>query len=253
MKSVRDPFWAAAARISEAKHDAEIRTAFMDMLAILGFSAAYSLNPVVADPRVGRRLLNFGFPEAWEKEYSDRLALFDPLPRAALRHGGAFRWSETGKIVRLSRAQQGYLDGLENLGMGDGIGMPCYGPGARRGFIGIGLPSSEASFAPETILKLQLAGQLSFQRHSQLNRVHDLANPRLSQREQEVLQWIARGKSNAVIGQLLRISRSTVDVYVSRLFEKLGVADRTSAAVRALALGLVTGAHATGAIEALPK
>ena len=253
MKSVNDPFWASTSRISEAKDDVAVRTALMEVLALLGFGGAYSLNPVVADPRIGRRMNSFGLPKAWEEQYSAGLSLSDPLPRAALKCGGAYRWSEIDRIMRLSRQQRGYLETLGQLGMSDGIGIPCYGPGARRGFLGIGLPHSEASFAPETILKLQLAGQLSYQRHCQLNRVLDLANPRLSQRELEVLRWIARGKSNSVIGQLLEISRSTVDVYVRRVFDKLGVSDRTSASVRGLSLGLIASAHAAEMIEALPK
>ena len=239
MTSVNDRFWAEALKISEAKSDAEIRSGFVEVIGTLGFRAAYFLNPVAADARIGRRLLNLGFPKVWERHYPGRLALVDPLPRAALRHGSAFKWSEIDKILRLSRRQRKYFELLERFGIGDGIGMPCYGPGARRTFIGVGLPVSDDCITPESMLKVSALGQISFQRHLQLSRLSDLENPRLSQRELDVMQWIAQGKSNAVIAQILGISASTVDVYVSRIFEKLGVADRTSASVRALTLGVI--------------
>ncbi|PRY21409.1 DNA-binding CsgD family transcriptional regulator [Aliiruegeria haliotis] len=61
----------------------------------------------------------------------------------------------------------------------------------------------------------------------------------LSPRQMEVLIWIARGKSNDVIARILGISRHTVDTHVRRIFEKFGTCDRTVAAVRAVAAGLV--------------
>ena len=63
--------------------------------------------------------------------------------------------------------------------------------------------------------------------------------PLLSPREHEVLRWIALGKSNAVIGEILGISRHTVDTHNRRIFRKLNTADRTTAAIRAVEFGLV--------------
>jgi len=48
----------------------------------------------------------------------------------------------------------------------------------------------------------------------------------LSTREYEILQWIARGKSSPEIGEILNISKRTVDQHVSNACDKLGVANR---------------------------
>jgi DNA-binding CsgD family transcriptional regulator len=56
----------------------------------------------------------------------------------------------------------------------------------------------------------------------------------------DVIRWIGEGKSNAVIAEILGISKNSVDSYVKRIFAKLGVSDRTTAAVRAVALGLIS-------------
>jgi DNA-binding CsgD family transcriptional regulator len=61
----------------------------------------------------------------------------------------------------------------------------------------------------------------------------------LSAREKEILQWVARGKSNTVIATILEISAATADTYMRRIYEKLDVSDRTSAAVKGVGLGLV--------------
>jgi DNA-binding NarL/FixJ family response regulator len=61
----------------------------------------------------------------------------------------------------------------------------------------------------------------------------------LSPREREVLQLLARGQTNREIAQQLIVSVSTVKIHVEHILAKLGVSDRTQAAVRAIELGLL--------------
>ena len=61
----------------------------------------------------------------------------------------------------------------------------------------------------------------------------------LSEREREVLGLLARGLSNADIAARLCLSEGTVRNYVSSIFSKLDVSDRTQAAVLAIRYGLV--------------
>ena len=56
----------------------------------------------------------------------------------------------------------------------------------------------------------------------------------ISERESEVLLWVSRGKSNREIGEILTISPRTVDKHLEQIFQKLGVANRASAAARAV-------------------
>jgi NarL family two-component system response regulator LiaR len=60
----------------------------------------------------------------------------------------------------------------------------------------------------------------------------------LSQRERQVLALMAEGMSNQKIGVCLGISEKTVKTHVSNVLSKLGVADRTQAAVYAWKSGL---------------
>ena len=60
----------------------------------------------------------------------------------------------------------------------------------------------------------------------------------LSERELEVLRLLAHGFNNPDIAQRLYLSEGTVRNYVSAIFNKLGVSDRTQAAVLALRAGL---------------
>jgi DNA-binding NarL/FixJ family response regulator len=61
----------------------------------------------------------------------------------------------------------------------------------------------------------------------------------LTDREREVLTLIARGLANKLIARELSISEKTVKAHVSSILGKLGVSDRTQAALYAVRSGLV--------------
>ena len=56
----------------------------------------------------------------------------------------------------------------------------------------------------------------------------------LTGREAEVLVWIAAGKSNRDISDILSISPRTVNKHLEQVFEKLGVENRATAAAMAV-------------------
>jgi DNA-binding NarL/FixJ family response regulator len=62
--------------------------------------------------------------------------------------------------------------------------------------------------------------------------------PSLTEREQDILHLLARGKSNAAIAAELGLSIKTIANNVSNIFSKLQVADRSEAIVRAREAGL---------------
>lgn len=65
------------------------------------------------------------------------------------------------------------------------------------------------------------------------------SGPQLSPREREVLQLLADGLGVAAIARQLFISESTTKTHISKLYEKLGAANRAQALMAAMRLGLV--------------
>ncbi|HEX7213380.1 MAG TPA: helix-turn-helix transcriptional regulator [Methylomirabilota bacterium] len=55
----------------------------------------------------------------------------------------------------------------------------------------------------------------------------------LTQREGEVLTWVAQGKSNEEVARILDLSQRTVEKHLEKIYQKLGVENRTAAAMRA--------------------
>ncbi len=73
----------------------------------------------------------------------------------------------------------------------------------------------------------------------------------LTAREEEVLRLLAAGKTNRRIAQEMHLSLSTVKRHVERIIAKLGVSDRTQAAVRAAERGLLNPNRGAGHLRLL--
>jgi DNA-binding NarL/FixJ family response regulator len=61
----------------------------------------------------------------------------------------------------------------------------------------------------------------------------------LTPREIEVLRLLSQGQTNPQIARNLLVSRGTVKIHVQHIISKLGVSDRTQAAVRAIEAGIL--------------
>jgi DNA-binding NarL/FixJ family response regulator len=111
-----------------------------------------------------------------------------------------------------------------------------------RGFLLKGSSSDEVALA----IKMVRSGGLAFDSHASTWVIDHLTKPQataepfpeLTDREREILTLVADGHGNAAIARTLGLSIKTVRNYLSRIFLKLRLVDRTEAAVRARRAGL---------------
>lgn len=224
--------------IGDADDVVAVRRAVYDALNLFGIEKAYYVAPIPGDTRVKPTITNVGLPWVWEKHYRARLYQVDPLLTLAKKRLQPFVWPDDLGDEKLSRQQERYLALAAQYGAGHGVGIACFGPDGRSGFLGAILRDDAERPDWESLLRLHAIGQMSIQRYCKLVPAM-VTIPALSNREFEVLHWMGQGKSNSVIADILGISASSVDVYVRRVFAKLEVSDRTTAAVKALSLGLI--------------
>ncbi|MDZ4401666.1 helix-turn-helix transcriptional regulator [Prosthecobacter sp.] len=71
----------------------------------------------------------------------------------------------------------------------------------------------------------------------------------LTQRQAEVLHWVAEGKSNAEIATILGCSANTVKAHLKEIFQRLGLHSRTAAAACAYRAHIRHAHHTDGLPE----
>jgi DNA-binding NarL/FixJ family response regulator len=203
-----------------------------------GFAAGgvdYLTKPIVAEELIARLAVHLAAARATSSTH----AVLDDAGRLlfAVDHSGRLRWSTPQAAARLTPAL---------IPTADGLTLP---PAVRtwldqvRGNVA---PAARQNFAigdtPPDELLLSYIGaggpDLSLLQVSDGSRSsdQDLLKERLplTSREAEVLMWTARGKSNRDIGTILGLSPRTVNKHLEQIFAKLGVDNRTSAALLAV-------------------
>ncbi|GAA6142514.1 DNA-binding response regulator [Hydrogenophaga sp. 5NK40-0174] len=141
--------------------------------------------------------------------------LLDAHRRVSWCSPKAQEWLQALAAPRESVTVQAHPWLLEVLRSGE-ASTPCPGAGVLAGrYLGESGPG-------ESLVLLTMAPtNASLQR---------LQNVRLTPRESEVLSWLAKGKTNRDIADILGMSPRTVNKHLEHIFEKLGVETRSAAA-----------------------
>ncbi|MGR3485060.1 MAG: LuxR family transcriptional regulator [Paracoccaceae bacterium] len=182
----------------------------------------------------------YGYPRAWVRRYLDSdLEAVDPIPALAASTPTPVLWSQIARRDDLTAPMTAYLREMDAALDCDGLAFNVFGPRLRAAYVGLGFAPGTAVPDRPGIAHLQMVAQMAHLHLCDLTGDAPQLPPALSPREREVTEWMVRGKSNGVIAELLGISTHTVDTLLRRVFAKLGVVDRTSAAVAALASGAV--------------
>lgn len=108
----------------------------------------------------------------------------------------------------------------------------------RHGYVGLGFGVPRLDLGPSEMKLLQCAAQVLHLRYCTFDGASEKPDITLPPRERETLQWIARGKSNAVIATIPGRAPHTEETLVQRIYVKMGVNDRTTAVIRGLGAGL---------------
>jgi DNA-binding response OmpR family regulator len=153
----------------------------------------------------------------------------------ALKGNGSIHWS-TPQATRLVNAATGSDDGIDIVARHIAQWMqdrdkPGFARDASFSFAKDGQATLQLAFlgaigADEFLFRLTTANQ---RKDDVILRQHFA----LTVRESEVLLWIAKGKSNRDIGDILGLSSRTVNKHLEQIYVKLGVENRASAAVKA--------------------
>lgn len=180
-----------------------------------------------------------GFSDEWLALYDDSdFRKLDPIPQRIMEFGSLMTWLDAMEWKANTPEQEEYFRQMLRFDLEHGFGIPLYGRSGRDAYASFDFLCHVDEVEPASVGLVRTIAQAGHQRIAILAE-HKTESPALSDREIEVLQWVALGKSVSAIAAILGLSPDTVKTYSKRLYAKLDVVDRVGAVVKALRLGLV--------------
>jgi LuxR family quorum-sensing system transcriptional regulator CciR len=228
-------FVAAAGKASAMN---QLKTLIGDASRGLGFKHYAMVHHVrFGLPSQHVRLTNY--PIEWLAYVREQTRLHDPVLRAAERASSGFRWDKLESFVTVSRQEREYMERAERYGIARGYTVPNHVPGETFGSCHFVVPR-DGEFPEENFPAAQALGNFAFEAARRLLAERGESSEAwivpapLSDRQRECLLFVAKGKSDSIIGQLLNIKPRTVNEHIEAAKRRYSVATRSQLLVRAL-------------------
>lgn len=192
----------------------------------------------LAGSEKGVRVHNY--PEEWARWFDEQgLGVNDPVHRASQRRAAGFLWHEIPSFSRPRRGDRAILARARHHGIYDGLTIPTHIPGEAHGSVSFAWARGSPA-TPEALMFAQSIGAFVFEAARQLSG-GTAANdpPRLTDRQIECLLWAARGKSDSVIAQIMKLRTATVSEHLRNARSRYDARSRISLAIRALFDGTI--------------
>jgi DNA-binding CsgD family transcriptional regulator len=164
----------------------------------------------------------------------DRFFSAHPLVRfhATHLHGGAHRISDSLSQAEF-RESALYNEYYRRIGIDHVVAVPLFVDKSLLVSFVLNRNGSDFSDREKMLLDLVREPLAALYRHA-LARARSFGELPVTQRERQVLEWLAAGKTDREIGEILGMSPRTVQKHLQHIYEKLGVETRTAAVMRAL-------------------
>jgi LuxR family quorum sensing-dependent transcriptional regulator len=185
--------------------------------------------------RLDRIAFNKQIPELadWLKLYDDRrYAEIDPVMRR-LRHSvRSFEHDEVSYDLD-SRALE-LKQRRSDFGFANVFSIPIFGSTGANGFMSYGIKGLKPDLPAHQKRTIHLITLYAADRICSLRSTQSAYKPIVTNRQREVLTWVAAGKSAWEIGEILNISARTVEEHAQRVLQRLGAVNRTQAVAIAI-------------------
>lgn len=201
---------------------------------------SYHFTPLFDAPNSPRTMvIAEGFDPEWLELYEKaEFRSKDPIPERTMAHGAMLTWVDAMHAAPNTDENLAYFSAMREHGLINGFGIPLFGPRGRNAYSSFDFGKPVGEIEPSALGLVRSVPQAAHQRVCVLLE-KTRERPELSEREGEVMHWVAQGKSLTAIATILDLSPDTVKTYTKRIYAKLEASDRVGATVKALKLGLV--------------
>lgn len=189
--------------------------------------------------RKGKLITGVVNPQAMHHYEEEGYLDIDPVIAAAEESIAPVIWSQVLARKGLTVQQKHiYTELSECYGIREGMCVVLTAPGHKTALANCG------GFAPEFNARTRTSAQammlFTYNRLMHLEQLQHGVDCKITQREADCLSWVAQGKTDWEIGEILHISDNTAHWYIERAKRKLGVATRIQAVVTAIQFGIIS-------------
>ncbi len=220
---------------------AELTTLVEAVSRDLGFEYVAALHSTSLIHRSARLIRFDNYPIDWSSRLvRNGQTIVDPVLAFARRRVSGFLWPDALHGMSLSSSQLAILDEAARVGIRQGITVPANVPGEPEGSISFATRRSR-EVGRERMMMADAIGHFAFDAARRLIGLNCLRTPlpQISERERECIYWIAHGKTDQDVADILGVSLETVRTSVKKAFRKVGVITRGQLVHEALRLGLI--------------
>jgi len=175
------------------------------------------------------------YPEDWASHYIENdLGKHDRIIEVAMKHHMPFNWEDPIVRVGMKANQIDLQNQAGDVGLLYGVTIPIHVIGAFPGSVSV--VGRYSDIAPEAEHAVHLMGVYLHDAALRITLNSEQKNDyivKLSHREKECLKWVASGKTDWEIGNILTIAERTAHTHIERAKRKLGVHTRVQAVVKA--------------------
>jgi LuxR family quorum sensing-dependent transcriptional regulator len=223
----------AAEKIDQATKVDEILGTLCTCLEQYGFCACLITQlPLTHESRWQEHILANCWPQEWYQHYNATGHFrHDPCVAHCRRTADPFLWSDVSR-KNLEASARLVMDEATEFGLRQGICVPVHAPFSPPTVVTV---SGEiADLVPATRHIVCLLARQALQAVSRLRSGSgESAKPMLSEREREVLRWVADGKTAWEVSRILSLSEHTVLTHQRNAKQKLDAANNVHAVVKA--------------------
>lgn len=184
---------------------------------------------VYAGPGAVRARFYFGnWPPEWMAIYTAEVLAADPLLGEARRRLAPFTWAELQAEGGLAPEMLAAFETGRKAGWFDGFAVPIHGPAGYVALVSYAGRDLALTACDRALLR-SVAHVAHDHGRALAFQTGGSPDQPLTRREEQVMRWVASGKSDWEIGRILGISESTAHFHVERAKRKLQVGSRAEA------------------------
>lgn len=181
-------------------------------------------------------------PQDYIDRYSEQnYVLQDPVVTEFRKTIRPYTWNDLRQNRELKKAEKAIIDEAREWGARDGFMVPIVTrSGSVSGFCPCGLEPDLSPRARAALEVIAIYSDQALRRSLIQTKREETAHTPLTPREREIMQWVAVGKSDEEISDILSVGTSTVTSHVENAKKKLDAFRRTYAVVQAIRLGEIS-------------